>query len=320
MEFLKYPSLVNHYAIGKSKRLVNRFDNILWYASEKIHGANASYALSATGEEYFAKRSGTITEDDKQFSMLPECVTPDIREGAKKLFEYYPEAVSIHIFGEFFGKGVQVMDYETVKEGKKAFRVFDVIAKHEDGSMSVCGINTWKYFFEQDSIVPYNTLGKTLKEFLETPPSEESALGGYSEGIVLKPLQGYPIKSTQDFLGVKYKTDKYLEVRYKPSKQRKEAPKLSNEQVEALNELGKYITKQRVLNVCSHGDFDLIDKNIGKIMLAVKQDAANEFNKEVGSSFTEKELIGISNAYSGEIAKYIKEVIYESSLELLKDN
>lgn len=72
MDFLKYPSLVNHYAIGKSNRLVNRFDNILWYASEKIHGANASYALSATGEEYFAKRSGIINKDDKQFSMLPE--------------------------------------------------------------------------------------------------------------------------------------------------------------------------------------------------------------------------------------------------------
>lgn len=320
MNFLKYPSLVNHYAIGKSQRLVNRYDNMLWYASEKIHGANASYALSANGEEYFAKRSGIIADDDKQFSTLPDCITPDIRQGAKKLFDYYPDADTIYVFGEFFGKGVQHMNYDIVKEGKKAFRVFDVILKFKNGELVVCGINVWKNVFDNDSIVPYNTLGKTLKEFLETSPSEESALGGYSEGIVLKPLAGYPMKTTQDFLGVKYKTEKYLEVKDKPSKPRKKAPELTVEQLNTLNNLGKYITKQRVSNVCSHGDYELIEKNIGKIMMEVKKDAANEFIKETGSTFTEKELIGLTKSFSGEIAKYIKELIQESYQDVLTSN
>ena len=32
--------------------------------------------FTADGEEYFAKRSGIIADDDKQFSTLPDCITP----------------------------------------------------------------------------------------------------------------------------------------------------------------------------------------------------------------------------------------------------
>lgn len=46
--FFKYPSLVNHYAIGRENRIVQRLDE-LWIATEKIHGANASYIIDKEG-------------------------------------------------------------------------------------------------------------------------------------------------------------------------------------------------------------------------------------------------------------------------------
>lgn len=45
MNFLKYPSLTNHYVLGKSRRILYTY-NDLWYSTEKIHGDNISIVVS----------------------------------------------------------------------------------------------------------------------------------------------------------------------------------------------------------------------------------------------------------------------------------
>ena len=52
--FFKYPSLVNHYAIGRENRIVQRLDE-LWIATEKIHGANASYIIDKEGNKKYSE-------------------------------------------------------------------------------------------------------------------------------------------------------------------------------------------------------------------------------------------------------------------------
>ena len=65
--FFKYPSLVNHYAIGRENRIVQRLDE-LWTATEKIHGANASYIIDKEGnpqiKEANGPKNGLILEEE----------------------------------------------------------------------------------------------------------------------------------------------------------------------------------------------------------------------------------------------------------------
>ena len=129
--FFKYPSLVNHYAIGRENRIVQRLDE-LWIATEKIHGANASYIIDKEGNESFAKRTSLINSEDKQFNQLPSCVSDSIKNSAKAILED-ANADYVIVYGEYFGSGIQKMDYDIVKSGEKTFKVFDVlIHKHGD--------------------------------------------------------------------------------------------------------------------------------------------------------------------------------------------
>lgn len=320
-KYLKYPSLVNHYAIGKERRITEKLDK-LWYSTEKIHGANAAYYLDKDGNEAFAKRSGIIdfeTSSDKQFNMLPSCVNESIRESAKKVLGV-GQGEYIIVYGEYFGAGVQVMNYDIIKERRKAFRVFDVFIKTEhmkEDQYYVLGKNNLKEMFSSKDLVPFKDVD-TLYKLLDREISENSELGGYSEGEVYKPVSGYFIDSHNRFIGVKHKTTKYLETEKISTKQPKSKPNFGVQELKIQEDLGRYITLNRVRNVLSHGKYELIPKNIGKIMMEVKRDAIDEFKRETTLSIPEGTMFEVLiNGFSKQIADYIKELIHEQTIELV---
>ena len=315
--FFKYPSLVNHYAIGRENRIVQRLDE-LRTATEKIHGANASYIIDKEGNESFAKRTSLINSEDKQFSQLPNCVSNSIRDSAKGIL-LDSNADYVIVYGEYFGAGIQRMDYDIIKEGKKDFKVFDVFV-HRDGDQDdkfiVLSNEIFKYF-RLDDLVPIVSVGKTLREYLNEEMGEESLIGGYKEGFVYKPSEPYEIDETHRYVGVKRKTEKYLEKEKVSTKVPKSKPDFSIVELNIQKDLGKYITPNRLNNILSHGEFDLIPQNIGKIMLSFKEDVIKEFTdeNEVGS---DTQLMKLIAGYSSDIAKIIKDKIGEESRQLLR--
>lgn len=51
---LKYPSIENHFNINKSKKIMAYIDK-MFYATEKIHGANMQIRLTGNSTQYFSK-------------------------------------------------------------------------------------------------------------------------------------------------------------------------------------------------------------------------------------------------------------------------
>lgn len=315
--FLKYPSLVNHYVIGKESRITERLDK-LWYSTEKIHGANASYILDRNGCEYYAKRSGIIdfSHLDKQFNQLRDVVSESIKIAAKEVLKAF-KSDKVIIYGEYFGKGVQVMDYDIIREGKKDFRVFNIFVHFKDDEYLVLGLKELKWFLKDEDLVPIKDV-HTLRDFLKDSADEKSLLGGYSEGEVYKPVESYTINNHMGFIGVKHKTEKYLETEKVSKKTPKSKSSLSITELEIQEDLGKYITVNRLNNVLSHGEFELIPQNIGKLMISMKEDIIDEYIKEndVDESIN---FLSLINGYSRDIAKMIKDKMGQESMELVSN-
>lgn len=315
-EFFKYPSLTNHYAIGKEFRIIDRL-NDFWYSTEKIHGANASYILTSNGNEYFAKRSGIIDfeSSDKQFNQLPNVVSEAVKSGAKKVLENY-QSDKVIVYGEYYGKGVQSMKYDIIKDGKKDFRVFNIFVQKSEDSYMVLGYEEMKSFIDKSALVPILEVD-TLRNLLSKDQDEKSALGGFKEGDVYQPISSYIIDENNRFVGVKRKTDRYLEVEKVPKKT-KSSPSWSIQEISIREELGRYITENRLNNVLSHGDLELIPQNIGKIMLAVKEDAIEEFKKETEIEYDEgTDFMKLVNGWSKDIAMLIKNKIQKESMSII---
>ena len=315
--FFKYPSLVSHYVVGRKNRIAQRLDD-LWIATEKIHGANASYIIDKEGNESFAKRTSLINSEDKQFNQLPSCVSDSIKNSAKAILED-TNADYVIVYGEYFGSGIQKMDYDIVKSGEKTFKVFDVLVhKHGDSKdkFTVLSNGMFKYFSLYD-LAPIVSTSKTLREYLNDEMDDDSLLGGYKEGLVYKPYESYEIDENHLYVGVKRKTEKYLEKEKVSTKIPKSKPDFSIVELNIQKDLGKYITQNRLNNILSHGEFDLIPQNIGKIMLSFKEDVIKEFSDE-NEVNPDAPLMKLIAGYSSDIAKIIKDKISEESSLLLQ--
>lgn len=314
-KFFKYPSLTNDYAIGKVKAITGQLDEP-WYSTEKIHGANASILMDKDGNWELAKRSGVLNFDgnsgDKMFNGLESCISPvmiyrlkDILHDANIVEDV--ESDYLIAYGEYFGDGVQAMDYEVVKNHEKDFRIFNVLIHQKvGGKFLVLTLGTLRSYFPESFCVPFNKLG-TLRKLLQSELTEESALGGYKEGEVYQPIQPYFISDNGEskFLGVKRKTKRFLETKdIKKVKTSKNTYSIN--EINIQNGLGDYITKNRLNNVLSHGEHELIPQNIGNIMKAMKDDAISDFKKDI-------DLEKLIKCYDRDIAVMIKEKIKEKS-------
>lgn len=317
MNFLKYPSLTNHYAIGKEKRIIEAC-NDPWYSTEKIHGANISIVLDQEGNVNFAKRSGFIEEDDKQFARFVQLAKNSqqlIHE--LEVFLDWKGVTQVHAFGEYFGSNVQTMEYHLNKNHQVDIKIFNVILEYGNGVLHYV-LSRWdvEKYISHGYLTPVEETS-TLEQFLKKEPIENSRYGGYSEGSVYQPCIGYILDDWHRFLGVKHKTEKFNEVSRTP-KNPKPKVEYTPEFIELMTSVSMYVTENRLRNVLSHGEFELIPQNIGKIMLAFKEDVVKEYLREVDSTYEEKDILSSLRPSDREIAKMVKEEIQRASEILVK--
>lgn len=297
--YLKYPSLTNHYAI-KNSRLLSSYlfgenKEKEFYATEKIDGSNIQLSFSTETKEYdFFKRSGIIEEDEKPFNSIKSIITDDeVSNIIEKFIETYPNYTNsvVHIYGELFGSKIQKHDYDLSKENKRSIRFYDIIVSSlEDLESLELGLLPLQSLIP-NKFLPYFIDGgskKTLNDWVKDEPDSVSHYGGVNEGYVFKMVDTHPFNLDASYIGIKYKTDAYLEVAKVPKTPRKQITIANPELVE---DISRYATEQRVMNIVSHGEVELDFKNFGKLMSLMSEDIIKEYSRDEDTSdYTDEDI------------------------------
>lgn len=303
IDFLKYPSLTNHYAISKSSRLTSAYynKNQLWYSTEKIDGTNFSVHISKDDVK-FGKRSSFITQDDKPFNNGISIVNnTDLVSFVQENFLKDSNKV-LHLYGELYGSKIQKTNYDVAKLGKNDLKFFDAIIETEDHSLIQLSLNKLKYILSTVPEMATPTINTgTLSELLEIIPADKSQYGGMSEGVVLKPINSNVYVETTPYLGIKYKTAVFAEVKKIPMRNKEKTIVPMNVHLA----ISDYVTVNRLHNVLSKGDITLVTENLGKLIVAMKNDIKIEYERE-NTQIDPRVLDKAVNSLSGSIANIVK--------------
>lgn len=327
--FKKYPSLTNHYNVPADRTLRTYLKgeengNILWYATEKVDGTNISVHINLLDGSYvLASRNRLIDFDaheDKMYNGLDTFINEEVVADIVKNAVYYfknpasitrPEVPILHIWGEYYGSKIQKHDYALAKDQKRNVILFDAMIGDErlpyDGLLSIIPIKFSPHIVDEP---------KPLSDWLKDEPYNQSYYGGTSEGIVIKPINGSlynpEIGTTGTFLGVKYKTEAYLETK-NIGKRVKVPIEVANP--ELVNDLRRYLTVNRVMNIISHGDIEPILPNFGQFRKALYEDIIKEYSDDKGleklsGSYTDKDIKeAINRGLNREMSQVVREAL-----------
>lgn len=281
LNFMRYPSLTNHYAISEKNRAIYENKDKQWYATEKVDGSNISITVYlSTGEWAFGKRSAIITKDEgKPFDALLGIVSEDDISQMKNILVSLGYRGTAHIYGELFGDGIQAQDYEASINKTKDVILYDVLVVETEELATELGLD------ELAKVIPEKFKEKVIKQdtlsnLINQAPSDASLYGGANEGYVYKLVEGYPTYTVgSSYPVVKHKTDAYLE--NKGVKKTEKKPKVALSEIQ--ESMLSYVTEQRVANILSHGDIELDMKSMGSLIKAFREDIVKEWLKESGS-------------------------------------
>ena len=322
--FLKYPSLTNNYAIGKSRLLssyvVGDNRDVEFYATEKIDGSNIQLSFDTNTKEYaFFKRSGKIEPDEKPFNsivdIISEAEVSDIIDTFINTFTEYKDT-TVHIYGELFGSKIQAHDYDLSKDNKRSIRFYDIIVGSDgDDTLVELGLR------ELQQTVPHKYLPhfiesgnkKKLKDWLDNEPSDSSFYGGLNEGYVFKMVDTHLYNPDTSYIGIKYKTDAYLEVAHVSKKPKAE---FSVANPELVADVSRYVTEQRLMNIVSHGDVSLDFDNFGTLMSLLSKDTIKEYIRDESyDGYTEDDVkVAVNKGLKATMANIIRKAIQSNQL------
>ena len=282
-DFIKYPSLENHYNVHKSRKFDPYMDE-LFYATEKIHGSNMSIHFTKDTIRYFLRKEEVNIESGLGKYLYEAGNTPYIENIVKQMFKINEAIDKIIVYGELYGAGIQSMSYKENLENKKNFRVFDVFVFEQFRRYSL-PLDDLSFLFG-DVMAPRLKKIQTLKAWLTSELPTESFLGGDIEGLVYKPVNGQELilnstMSIENYIGVKHKTLKFTE-----TKQRQRTPKKALEftvdQITFKDDIARYFTKARLDNVMSKEEFELSVKNLSKIIPLFLEDVEKDYKIDNG--------------------------------------
>lgn len=275
---------------------------------KKIHGSNISIEFTKEHIKYFTRKE-EITLNNKHFwNRLLDCSNLEKIISIGKFLLNNSNHSKIIIYGELYGNKIQKMNYQENLNETNQFRVFDVFGFKEDGNVYSFGLLMLLQTFDENLLVPIKKDFKTLKEWIDTPLTSESELGGEKEGLVYKPLYSQILRFDKNnhlygFIGVKHKREDFQEVK---------KPKLiktyTDEESEFIENITRYITPQRLDNVMSKESFELSNENIGKIIPLFLEDVKKDYLEDY-EYFQEKLF---NKTVSRESLKLIKKVLSKS--------
>lgn len=335
--FKKYVEIENSY---RQKYINDFFErhpeaiNTTYIIQEKIDGCNISFIFSWNEEldDYelqVAKRSGVIKENEKFYDIQTTLNREDIKlfiseiKRRLKTDVVTKNAKNITLYGEYYGPGIQKrIDYGD----KKSFIFFDMAL---DGKY--VDINTFEYI-----IFPLKNLGfehlfskilfyGAFEECLNYNTSFNSKIGpdpdskelhNECEGVVIKQFM-YPTFEPfydqyghQDIFYIKIKNEKFNEKMKVKHKKRPE--KMSEDFYETQTLFESYLTENRLLGIFSKEGMIQSQKEIGKYIKLMTEDAKKDFMKDHGDlmsndKLTEKEKKKIFSSSGKIVSKLIME-------------
>lgn len=318
MKFIKYPSLTNHYAV-QTKRCIDL--NKEYIATEKIHGSNISIIVDKDRNIDVAKRSDFLTDAErtqtpwKTLAEYAETNRELILNWFDKACEYakeYAPVEQVSFYGELFGastvKGAG--DYDITLSGERTIRFFDIHVLFTDDRRLVLSQDKIANIVGEDKTAPVLREG-VLRDLLISATELTSKFGKcIAEGQVYKPKDEYIL--TPDASGninypvVKHKYDEWLEKRNISVK--KDMNYSANE-IKLISAIKSRITKQRLLNIISHGEIEATEKNTGKFIKTYIQDIKEEIIREEDDIKIESDkLLG---KHGGEVAKLYRDYLVE---------
>lgn len=326
MKFIKYPSLTNHYAV-QSKRCIDL--NKEYIATEKIHGSNISIIVDKERNIDVAKRSDFLTEQER--TVAPWKTLAEYAEVNRELIYSWFDKVCNHadkvapveqvsFYGELFGastvKGAG--DYDITLLGERTIRFFDIHVLFVDDRRLVLSQDKIANIVGEDKTAPVLREG-VLRDLLISATELTSKFGKcIAEGQVYKPKDEYIL--TPDALGhvnypvVKHKYDEWLEKRNISVK--KDMNYSANE-IKLISAIKSRITKQRLLNIISHGEIEVTEKNTGKFIKTYIQDIKEEIiREEPNIEITGDKLFG---KHGGEVAKLYRDYLVELGSNYLNE-
>lgn len=318
MKFIKYPSLTNHYAV-QTKRCIDL--NKEYVATEKIHGSNISIIVDKDRNVDVAKRSDFLTKEErtqtpwKTLAEYAETNRELILNWFDKACEYtkeYAPVEQVSFYGELFGastvKGAG--DYDITLSGERTIRFFDIHILLEDNRRLVLSQENIAKIVGEDKTAPVLREG-VLRDLLLSATEQTSKFGKcIAEGQVYKPKEDYVL--TPDASGninypvVKHKYDQWLE---KKQITVKKDMNYSANEIKLISAIKSRITKQRLLNIISHGEIEPNEQNTGKFIKTMLNDIKEEIIREEPNIKIESDKL--FGKHGGEVAKLYRDYLIE---------
>ena len=315
MQFIKYPSLTNHY-IARKQSFINFDDD--YVSTEKIHGSNVSIIVDNENNIEIAKRTSFLTEEriQRPWNTLAQFATEQKElivswtDSVRNLANKYGTIKQIVFYGELYGSSVQKMQYQEAIDKVRSIRFFDIHIIFEDEQRLVLSQDNMTSILGEEYTVPVLRQGK-LSDLILDATELQSKLGDCgAEGQVYKPKNDYFFKPDDygniHYPVVKHKYDAWLETQ--KIKVKHDMTYSANE-LKLIEAIESRVTKQRLLNVLSHGDIQLDLKNTGNVIKEMLNDIKEEIEREEPDiDVSNGKLLG---KQGGKIAQLFKEYLTE---------
>ena len=322
MKFKKYNSITNSYDEEFIKKVKELNYSGPWYVSEKIHGANCQIAVTKDGIEY-GGRNGT-TDNDLWLQILSRY------EGKARALFNSTSAERIILFGEFFGGAYPHPNVPRDKNAKKVQKgvwyspsnhvaFFDLYIEPKDEPAYYSSVNSFRYLMDFFNLprVEFKKVG-TLEDALTYPNDELSYVykhfdlppieGNIREGIVIRPATDLWIGDTRVI--IKNKNDRFKEV-WREKRPIVDQKDLNDKQIEALEDILRYVTENRVLNILSHYGNAHDIRILGQVIKDMNTEVIEEFEKanHIFSTMEKGEIKGVTKRVNKKVSEICKKVI-----------
>lgn len=299
--FKKYKSIENHY---REKHILDMlqhnpvYHTCRYVAQEKIHGANFQIRFER-GDDFvsisYGKRSGVITHDENFYNHTAVVNKPHIQALQESICEQMHSGVlsevnTVFLYGEFYGGNVQDgVDYGPDKD----IIFFDIMVDSE--------YYTVKDFYEFMNLVngssltvplvaDFKNLDDALKFDVEGKITivGEQKEGNHWEGVVIKPWDVIARNSDDEqvLFYTKKKCEDFKDIQRKKKSIDTRAA-LPTELLKAQDAFSEYLTEQRLNDVFSKEGVITDQKDIGKYIRFVMEDAKEDFFKDYMDLFND---------------------------------
>lgn len=333
MPFTKYSSIENSYRQKEIDYIVQSgfsHPNTVWSVSEKVHGANFSFALvSGQDRVRMAKKTSLIADDANFFGSqnVWERYKDKVTALMDRLQEMYPDAKDYIVYGEIYGGAYPHDDVERVPNATRVqkgvyynpdndFYAFDIRVDDDFLDTDVANALFEEFDFFYAKPLFEGTLEECLNYQNRYPTTIPARLGlpeipdNFCEGNVIKPVKAAKLPSGSRII-LKNKNEKFNERSNKQAKVKTEI-KMTEQMREVFDLLCSYVTENRLRNVLSHiGHSEINDKSFGKIMGEMSKDIYEDFNKDYSDKF---------NALEKEERKRVQKLVGQKTADMLRQN